>query len=111
MADEFDVRITGQAEAQLSDIVQYVAYKLQSPMTALRLLDTLEESINSLSEQPKRVPLVKDEPWHSNGIRRKLVKNFIVYFWIDDDAKTVHVTAVVYSKRDQIKQLQQMDIG
>jgi len=110
MPDEFDVKITQQAQDQLSEIAHYVAYNLQSPITAQRHLDTLEESITSLSMQPKRVILVKDEPWHSKGIRRKPVKNFIVYFWVDDTAKIVHVTAVVYAKRDQIKQLQQMDL-
>lgn len=38
------------------------------------------------------------------------VKNFLIYFWIDEENSKVQVTAVIYGKRDQLKQLSQMDI-
>jgi len=36
------------------------------------------------------------------------VKNFLVYFWIDTDGLLVWVTAVVYGRRSQRQQLEQM---
>ncbi len=39
-----------------------------------------------------------------------VVKNFLVYFWIDDAGACVWVTAVVYGRRDQRKQLEDMDM-
>ena len=41
--------------------------------------------------------LVDDEPWHSKGIRRLPIKNFLVYFWIDEDNMTVQITVKVFS--------------
>lgn len=58
---------------------------------------------------PHRITLVNDEPWHSKGIRRLPVKNFFIYFWIDEDNMKVQITAVIYSKRDQLQQLAKMN--
>ena len=53
---------------------------------------------------------IEEEPWRSEGIRKIVVKNFLVYYWIDDKCNKVQVTAVIYSKRDQIEQLKNMDM-
>lgn len=39
-----------------------------------------------------------------------LVKNYYVYFWVDEDNARVQVTGVIYVKRDQAKQLENMDM-
>lgn len=110
MTDEYVVKVTTQAQEQLREIVHYVAFNLQAPAAAAGLLDTLEQSIASLSQFPSRIALTEDEPWHSCGIHKMAVKNFLVYFWIDEAAYKVQVTAVVYGRRDQVQQLQQMDM-
>lgn len=38
-----------------------------------------------------------------------IVKNFLIYFWIDEENDKVQVMAIIYNKRDQIKQLQNLD--
>lgn len=110
MDKTYTVRITSQAEDQMQEIIHYIAYELKAPDAALHLLDALEDSFASLAQFPQRVILVEDEPWHTNGIHRLPVKNFLVYFWIDEDNMRVQVTAVIYGKRDQLHQLSQMDM-
>ncbi len=106
----YTVKTTSQAEEQIQEIIHYIAHELKAPDAALRLLDTLEASFISLTQFPQRVALVEEEPWRNNGIHRLPVKNFLVYFWIDEDNMNVHVTAVIYDKRDQLYQLSKMDI-
>lgn len=110
MADAYLIKITAQAQNQMREIAHYIASELQSPDTALRLLDTLENGISSLSVFPHRAALTEEEPWHTYGIRKLQVKNFFVYFWIDQDANEVQITAVVYDRRDQVRQLSQMHL-
>jgi len=111
MADKtYIVKITNQAEEQLQAIVKYIASELKAPKTALRLLDEIESSILSLSQFPQRLALTEEEPWRSTGIHKKPVKNFLVYFWIDEKNSKVQVTAIIYGRSDQIKQLSQMDM-
>lgn len=110
MEKTYLVKITEQAHGQIQEIIHYIAYELKSRDAALHLLDELEDAIASLSQFPQRVPLTDEEPWHSNGIHRLPVKNFLVYFWIDEENSKVQITAVVYAKRDQTRQLSQMDM-
>ena len=63
-----------------------------------------------LAAFPSRHALIEGEPWRSEGIRKIVVKNFLVYYWIDDKCNKVQVTDVIYSKRDQIEQLKNMDM-
>lgn len=106
----YKVKITLQAQEQMKEIVHYVASELKAPDAALHLLDSLEEAITSLSYMPGRIALTEEEPWKSNGIHRMPVKNFLVYFWIDEENYRVQVTAIIYEKRDQVRQLSQMDM-
>lgn len=106
----YTVKTTSQAEEQIQEIIHYIAHELKAPDAALHLLDTLEASFLSLTQFPQRVALVEEEPWRNNGIHRLPVKNFLVYFWIDEDNMNVQVTAVIYDKRDQLYHLSKMDI-
>lgn len=110
MDETYTVKITSQAEEQIQETIYYIAHELNAPDAALHLLDTLEDSIASLSQYPQRVALMPEEPWHTKGIRRLPVKNFLIYFWIDDVNMKVQVTAVIYGKRDQLHQLSHMDM-
>lgn len=110
MDKTYNVKITSQAESQIQEIIHYIAHELKAPDAALHLLDILENSFASLIHFPQRIALIDEEPYHTNGIHRLPVKNFLVYFWIDENTLTVHITAVIYAKRDQLRQLSQMDM-
>lgn len=110
MANTYQVKVTSQAQEQMWEIAHYIATELVAPDAALRLLNALEDAISSLAQLPNRIALTEEEPWHSYGIHKMPVKNFLVYFWIDEDTHKVQVTAVVYGRRDQMQQLSQMDM-
>lgn len=100
MEEHYNVRITRQAYSQMKEIRQYIEEELFAPDAAKKLLMAMRDSIGKLESMPARHQLVEEEPWRKEGIRRLIVKNFYVYYWIDEQKKTVHVTAVVYGKRD-----------
>ena len=78
----------------MAERVDYISNELFAPEAASNLLDKMENSIMSLSEFPERFQLVEEEPWKTEGIHRLVVQ----------------VTAVIYAKRDQIEQLNDMNI-
>lgn len=108
--DDYIVKITAQAEEQIQEIIHYITWELKAPDAALHLLDTLEGSFTSLAHFPQRIALIDEEPWHTNGIHRLPVKNFLVYFWIDDNNLIVQIIAVIYAKRDQLPLLSQLSM-
>lgn len=109
--EEYTVKITRQAQVQMEEIADYIAFVLQEPQTARRLLDSLDAEIASLSRFPGRVALTEDEPWHSLGIHKLSVKNYLVYFWIDKEQRIVQVTAVIHGSRDQKIQLKNLELN
>lgn len=107
---EYEVRLTPQAVEQIQQTVTYISHSLQEPVIARRWSDHLEKEIRSLKQHPARYPLTPEEPWHSHGIRKMIVKNFFVYYLIDEAKEQVAVTAVVYGRRDQIAALLEMPL-
>ena len=106
----YSVKITPQAEIQLSEITKFLVNELNEPIIAKRLLARIEQSVLSLSTFPYRTKLLDREPWRSAGVRLMPISNFIIYLWIDEENCIVHVIAVVYGRRDQLKQLLQLDL-
>lgn len=104
----YTVKTTKYAEAQLREIVSYVAFVLKERQTALRLLSKLETAMQSLDRMPNRVKLVDEEPWHSEGVRKLPVGNYVIFFWVDEKNSKVQITAVVYGKMEQHRVLQKM---
>lgn len=108
---EYEVRLTPQAVEQIQQTVTYISHSLQEPVVARRWSDHLEKEIRSLKQHPVRYPLTPEEPWHSHGIRKMIVKNFFVYYLIDEAKEQVAVTAVVYGRRDQTAALLEMPLA
>lgn len=110
MAVVYEVKITAQAESQMAEIVDYITNELFVPDAAENLLTKLERSILGLSRFPEKHQLIEEELWRSEGVRKIVVNNFLVYFWIDKNQKKVQVFAVIYEKRDQIEQLRHLSL-
>ena len=110
MARQYEIRITQHAEQAMREIGSYIAVDLQAPETALQMLMTFQAEIASLKQMTHRIFLTPEEPWHSFGVRRMLVKNYDIYFWIDEEKSVVQITDVIYGKRNQAKQLMNMPL-
>ena len=104
----YTVKLTSSAAIQIKETIAYISKVLLAPETAKAWADRLEKEISSLDDMPARYPLLDREPWSSIGYRKMPVSNFIVYYFIDEEAKTVWVTAVIYAKRDQLSALKNL---
>ena len=108
--NEYEVRVTRLALEQIKEIVHYISNDLMATDAADNLLDKMKAEITKLSSFPKKYALIDEEPWRTEGVRKIVVKNFLIYYWVDDENNRVQVTAVIYSRRDQIRQLSNMDM-
>lgn len=109
--DSYSVIMTPDAIDDMTDLRNYIADVLGAPKTAFAYIRTVRKEIGSLTEMPARYKPVDDEPWHSRGVRRLLVKNSFVYYRIDEKAKTVYILNVIYARRDQLRALARMKIN
>ena len=107
----YEVKLTAQAVGQIEETVQYISRILLEPETARKWADTLQHEIEKLDSMPLRYPLTEEEPWRTKGIRKMLVKNFLVYYLVDEEKKVVWITAVIYGRRNQIAALLDMSLN
>lgn len=105
---EYNVTLTSQATEQIHHTILYISQVLQEPQTAKRWADLLYREIAGLQFMPSRYPLIDEEPWRTNGIRKMTVKNFLVYYTVNEEIKNVSVTAVIYGRRDRLSALVNM---
>ena len=83
MDKKYEVKVTRQAMAQMKEIVHYISAELLAPEAANKLLDKMRDAIAALSFMPKKYALIEEEPWKHEGVRKIIVKNFLIYYWVD----------------------------
>ena len=106
--DEYKIKVTRQAKEHLALIREYIATELKEPIIAKRILELLKSEMMSLQTMPYRVKCIDEQPWGELGFRKIRVKNYYVYFCVDENRKEVQILAVIYVRRDQAKQLEQL---
>ena len=106
--DEYKIKVTRQAKEHLALIREYIATELKEPIIAKRILELLKSEMMSLQTMPYRVKCIDEQPWGELGFRKIRVKNYYVYFCVDESRKEVQILAVIYVRRDQAKQLEQL---
>ena len=79
------------ARKDMLEIVRYISRKLHNPAAAERLAAELVHTAESLLPFPYAAPAYRP-------IRP--VRNFLIFYWIDEEKKLVTVARVVYAKRD-----------
>lgn len=102
---DYRILLTPDAVHDLTELRDYIADVLLAPETALAYIQTIRREIGSLARMPARNRSMDEEPWHSRGVRKIIVKNFYVYYRIDEAAGAVYVLNVIYARRDQLKAL------
>lgn len=108
--DSFQIIITPDAEANLLEIRDYIAYTLLVPNVALDYIRTIRKEIEKLSYMAASIAPVDKEPWHSKGVRKFIEKNFYFYYRPDESSGRVYVMNVIYARRNQLNVLKKMHI-
>ena len=107
--DGYRIRITRQARGHLREIRRYIEHELLAPIAAKNTIAAIKAEMQSLVHMTSRIHLTPEQPWHDHGVHRDRVKNYYISFWIDEENKKVQIIGVIYVRRDQSRQLEQMD--
>jgi len=98
--EKYRVDITELAENDLYDIVRYISAQLSAQTTALKMMENIETAIAGLAKLPQRCPPITDDRLSSVGYRKLIVKNYVVFFSINEREKVVDVERILYARRD-----------
>ena len=104
---KYDIHITRAAERDLNSAADYIEFVLLNPQAADDLLDEAENKIGDLSAFPEEFALGDDPVLKTWGIRFALVKNYIAFYVVSEENRTVYIVRFLYGKRDWITILKQ----
>jgi addiction module RelE/StbE family toxin len=88
----------------------YIKNKLEAPMAADNLIKEIIETLNKIKENPDIRPLVQDKYLASLGYRLKNIKNYVIFYIIDNDNRHIKIIRFLYNKRNWINILKEKTI-
>lgn len=100
MSDIFKVSYSPAAQDDMRAIYTYIAFELKAEQAAGGQVNRIRDAVRKLDTMPERHEAVDWEPWSSMNMRKLPVDNYIVFYLVDNDDKTVTVIRVFYSGRN-----------
>lgn len=91
------------SKEDIKQSVAYISYQLKNKIAARSLANEVNKLLDILSETPRRSPIVRDSFLAMYGIRLARVKNYFLFYIVDEDTKTIYILRFLYSRRDWIK--------
>jgi plasmid stabilization system protein ParE len=88
----------------------YIKETLEVSKAAEDLIEELIDKLNYIKDTPYRRPLVQDKYLASLEIRSIKVKNYVLYYHVEEDKKIINVIRFMYNKRDWINILKEKPI-
>lgn len=110
MGSKFQFRLTEKANADLDDTICYIAVELANPKAASDFMDKLGAAIDEACLLPESGSPVVNDLLGGWEVRKKIIGNYIMYYWPDLTEKIIYVLRIVYEGRNMDDILRQMDI-
>jgi Plasmid stabilization system protein len=105
----YKLRYLSLFEEDLSEIIDYIVYKLRNKTAANELLNSIEAAILTRLKNPESFEKNSFAKEIKQPYYRIYVNNFIIYYVVTDDEtddiKIMEVRRILYSKRDKRKLL------
>ncbi|NEX00436.1 Plasmid stabilization system protein ParE [Pseudobutyrivibrio sp. NOR37] len=98
---KYNYALTEIAAYDVDEVISYIQEELSNPEAAISFADELEEKLEDICKNPKNGRLVENEFLRRDDVRRFLVGNYIVYYFIDDENNRIVILRLVYGKRNQ----------
>ena len=102
---DYNIEITKPAEIDLHEIGKYISKELLETDKAVEVIDKISGAIFKLEEMPLRHAIVAEDKLASQGIRKFIIDNYIVFYIVNEEDKMVTIIRILYKRRDWINLL------
>lgn len=100
---DYKLKITKEAHEDLNNIIDYTAHSLSNPIAAARFLDEVEKQYREVVKNPFMYAVCRDERLKQAGYRKFLVKNYLVFYRVEDAEQIIYILRIIYAGRDYEK--------
>lgn len=96
----YRIKFLSDANADIALISDYIGVELNNPIAADRIVQLIAKNIDYfLIDMPYMFPEATIRKPLKYRYRKMTVKNYLVFYRIDEDEKTVYIHRVIYGKR------------
>ena len=88
------------AENDIRTIAMYIARELSAPTAAVNLVKEIHRKASRLRDMPYMYREYRGEPPTETVYRVIPVKNYIVFYTVREESRTVEIHRVIYAKMD-----------
>ncbi len=94
------------ARKDMIEIIDYINKKLNNPTAAERLAVEFIESAEKLLNFPYSNPVYMPIRPLNLEYRKLLIKNYIMFYWVNVEKKLITISRIIYCKRNHKSLLQ-----
>jgi toxin ParE1/3/4 len=101
-SDGFEIVVTRHALLDIEEITGYIAEVLHNKKAAKDFTSTLRQRFRTLVDAPYLYPKSRMQELAVRGYRSFLVKNYLVFYLVDENIRTVIIARIIYGSRDYV---------
>jgi plasmid stabilization system protein ParE len=91
---------TELAESDVTSSIEYISYTLNAPEAAKNLYYEIYRKRDLIEENPFLFPLVRDPYLSKKGIRWTGVKNYMMFYKVNESEKKIIIIRFLYGRSD-----------
>ena len=101
MESKYSYQFTKSAKNDLEQILHYIKVELNNLTAATSFINKFQEYVTNIQLFPKSCPKVMNKFLsESIIIRKKLISNYVLYYSVNDNLKSIIILRIVFSHRD-----------
>lgn len=102
----YNLEFLPAAKNDMLEIIKYISDELKNPNAALKLADEFIESAEKLCEFPYANNVYIPIKQLNAEYRRIIVKNYLMFYTVNEKNKTITIMRIIYAKRNINSQIQ-----
>lgn len=103
----YDLEFQPVAQQDMINIVAYISKTLSNPMAAGQLAEEFIIEAENIRNFPYSMPVYNSPRSLKYEYRKLPIKNYIMFYRVDESKKLITVARVIYAKSDYRKKLEQ----
>ena len=101
----YNVILTDQAEKDIADIFEYIAFTLEEFDNAKKQIGRIQNAIDNLETMPERHKPYEKGSWKNRNTHYFQVDHYVVFYSVDKASSGVFILRIMYGGRDIDNQL------
>lgn len=98
--EKYKVRLSIVAKNDFKSIISYIKNDLLEPTIARKYAELIKEEIKTLEYFPQKFSVIDSSIIKYDNFRKLIIKNYIAFYRINEDKKTVNIERILYGGTD-----------